>query len=123
MSATYYEQKQDRQTGMCAKTQWNPARRVTAVCMTAEAGRVKAILYGAVAEHSRADILWLTWLQWRAMGRAAMVRETDLSLWTVTCRLRQLREAGVPILSWARERDLLSRGQFQYPWDIDESYE
>ena len=92
-------------------------RNVAAVCSTSEAEWVKATLCAQAADPERADVLWLTWVQWRAMGREAMVRETGLSLWTVTCRLRQLREAGIPILSWTRETDLLARGQFQAAWD------
>ena len=80
---------------------------------------MKAALHAQTADPERADLLWLTWVQWRAMGREAMVRETGLSLWTVTCRLRQLREAGIAIPSWTRETDLLARGQFQGAWEQD----
>ena len=93
------------------------ARRVAAVCSTPEAERAKSTLHTHLADAARADLLWLTWVQWRAMGREAMVRETGLSLWTVTCRLRQLREAGVAIPTWTREMDLLARGQFHGSWD------
>ena len=95
------------------------ARRITAVCASHEAERVKMALHQHLVGSSRADLLWLTWVQWRAMGREAMVRETGLSLWTVTCRLRQIREAGVPVLSWTREMDLLARGQFHAAWAAD----
>ena len=80
------------------------ARRVAAVCRLPEAALVR--------ERVSSDLLWLTWVQWRALGREAMTQETGLSLWTITERLRQLREAGAPVLSWAEERDLLSRGRF-----------
>ena len=80
------------------------ARRVAAVCRLPEAAFVR--------ERVPSDVLWLTWVQWRALGREAMSGETGLSLWTITERLRQLREAGAPVLSWAEERDLLSRGRF-----------
>jgi hypothetical protein len=59
-----------------------------------------------------ADLLWLTWVQWRAMGRETMGRETGLSLWTLNVRLRKLREVGIAIPSWTEERDLLARGRF-----------
>ncbi|MBV9852560.1 MAG: hypothetical protein JO250_23085 [Armatimonadetes bacterium] len=91
-------------------------RRVATVCSTTEAAQVQATLHQRISDPGRADLLWLTWVQWRAMGREEMVRETELSLWTVTCRLRQLRQAGVPIPSWTRELDLLARGQFETEW-------
>ena len=99
------------------ETRPDAARRIASVCSTNEAERVKSALHERIADADRAELLWLTWVQWRAMGREAMVRETGLSLWTVTCRLRQLREAGVPIPSWTRELDLLARGQFHGTWE------
>ena len=80
------------------------ARRVAAACRLPEAALVR--------ECVPSDLLWLTWVQWRALGREAMSRETGLSLWTITERLRWLRQAGAPVLSWAEERDLLARGRF-----------
>lgn len=88
------------------------ARRVAAVCRLPEADHVQKQVQAAVSHPSRADVLWLTWVQWRALGREAMMRETGLSLWTITTRLRQLREAGAPVLTWAEETDLMARGRF-----------
>lgn len=99
------------------RTEFQAARLVAAVCATREAEQVKTTLHRLLPEPERAELLWLTWVQWRALGREAMVRETGLSLWTVTCRLRQLREAGIVIPSWARETDLLARGQFHAAWE------
>ncbi len=92
------------------------ARRVTAVCRRPEAEAVRAQVAAAVPHPSRADVLWLTWVQWRALGRELMIRETGLSLWTLTDRLRQLREAGAPVLSSAEERELIARGRFHGEW-------
>lgn len=80
------------------------ARRVAAVCRLPEAAVVR--------ERIPSDVLWLTWVQWRALGREAMTHETGLSLWTITERLREMRQAGVPVPSWAEERDQLARGRF-----------
>lgn len=91
------------------------ARRVAAVCAAPEAAHVEEAL-AARPEEPAADLLWLTWVQWRAMGREAMVRETGLSLWTLNVRLRRLRAAGVPIPSWTEERELLARGLFHAIW-------
>ena len=102
---------------LSAPSDLHSARRVAAVCGSPEAEHVKAALHLSLSDSGRAELLWLTWVQWRAMGREAMVRETGLSLWTVTCRLRQLREAGAPTLSWTRELDLLARGRFHGTWD------
>ena len=90
------------------------ARRVAAVCRLPEAEEVRERLDAAVPRPSRADVLWLTWVQWRALGREAMIRETGLSLWTITSRLSQLRAAGAPVFSWSEETDLLARGQFHH---------
>jgi len=92
------------------------ARRVAAVCRRPEAEAVRAQVAAAVPHPSRADVLWLTWVQWRALGRELMIRETGLSLWTLTDRLRQLREAGAPVLSSAEERELIARGRFHGEW-------
>ena len=92
------------------------ARRVAAVCRRPEAETVQAQVAAAVPHPTSADVLWLTWVQWRALGRERMVRETGLSLWTLTDRLRQLREAGAPILSSSEERDLIARGRFHGDW-------
>ena len=92
------------------------ARRVAAVCRLPEAAQVRECVEAAVTRSSRADVLWLTWVQWRAWGREAMIRETELSLWTITSRLSQLRQAGVPVLSWSEETDRLARGQFHEAW-------
>jgi len=92
------------------------ARCVAAVCRRPEAEAVRAQVAAAVPHPSRADVLWLTWVQWRALGRELMIRETGLSLWTLTDRLRQLREAGAPVLSSAEERELIARGRFHGEW-------
>ena len=92
------------------------ARQVAAVCAAPEAAQVEEALWARLADTGGADLLWLTWVQWRAMGREAMVRETGLSLWTLNVRLRRLREAGVTIPSWTEERDLLARGVFHAIW-------
>lgn len=92
------------------------ARRVTAVCRRPEAEDVRTRVHAAVSQPTRADVLWLTWVQWRALGREAAVRETGLSLWTLTSRLRQLREAGAPVLTFTEEADLLARGRFHEAW-------
>ena len=94
-----------------------PLRRVAAACRLPEAALVEEALKRSVLQPHRADVLWLTWVQWRALGREAMVRETGLSLWTVTSRLRQMRDAGIPIPSWTQELDMLARGQFHRSWD------
>ena len=65
-----------------------------------------------MAHPAQAHVLWLTWVQWRALGREAMSRETELSPWDIADRLRQLREAGILILSWSEETDLIARGRF-----------
>jgi hypothetical protein len=88
------------------------ARRVAAVCAAPESHRVLAVLEETESEITPAHLLWLTWVQWRAMGREVMVRETGLSLWTVNDRLRRLREAGAPVFSSMQERELIARGQF-----------
>jgi len=92
------------------------ARRVAAVCRRPEAETVRAQVSAAFPHPTSADVLWLTWIQWRALGRDLMVRETGLSLWTLTDRLRQLREAGAPVLSSSEERDLIARGRFHGDW-------
>jgi hypothetical protein len=92
------------------------ARLVAAACRLPEAQTVRERVAAAVPQPSRADVLWLTWVQWRALGRERAIRETGLSLWTLTSRLRQLREAGAPVLSWAQEQDLLARGRFHAGW-------
>jgi len=92
------------------------ARRVAAVCRRPEAETVRAQVTAAVPHPPLADVLWLTWVQWRALGRDLMVRETGLSLWTLTERLRQLRDAGAPVLSSSEERDLIARGRFHGEW-------
>lgn len=92
------------------------AVRVAAVCRRPEAEAVRAALSAHISHPSHADLLWLTWVQWRALGRAAMPEETGLSAWTVTSRLRQLREAGAPVLSSSQERDLMARGRFHGDW-------
>ena len=45
------------------------ARRVAAVCRLPEAGTVQAQVAAAVPHPTCADVLWLTWVQWRALGR------------------------------------------------------
>ncbi len=92
------------------------ARRVAAVCRLPEAHTVQAQVAAAVPHPPLADVLWLTWVQWRALGRDLAVRETGLSPWTLTDRLRQLREAGAPVLSSSEERDLMARGRFHGEW-------
>jgi hypothetical protein len=92
------------------------ARRVAAVCRLPEAETVQECLQGADAHPRYIDLLWLTWVQWRALGREAMMHETGLSPWTITQRLRELREAGAPVLSWTEERELLARGRFADEW-------
>lgn len=92
------------------------ARRVAAVCRRPDAEAVRVRVAAAFPHPTSADVLWLTWIQWRALGRDLMVRETGLSLWTLTDRLRQLREAGAPVLSSSEERDLIARGRFHGEW-------
>jgi hypothetical protein len=92
------------------------ARRVAAVCRLPEAEIVQECLQDAETHPAYIDLLWLTWVQWRALGREAMMRETGLSPWTITQRLRQLREAGAPVLSWTEEREMLARGRFAGEW-------
>ncbi len=92
------------------------ARRVAAVCAAPEAAHVQTALAVRPQDPDGADLLWLTWVQWRAMGREAMVQNTGLSLWTLNHRLRRLREVGVAIPSWTQERDLLARGRFHASW-------
>ena len=86
------------------------AVRVAAVCRHPEAEAVHAKLAATIPHPPQADLLWLTWVQWRALGREAMPEETGLSAWTVSARLRELREAGAPVLTSAEERDLMARG-------------
>ncbi len=93
------------------------ARRVAAICRLPEAGTVQAQVAAAVPHPTRAAILWLTWVQWRALGREQLSQHSGLSLWTLTDRLRQLREAGVSVPSSSQERDLLARGRFHDDWD------
>ena len=87
-------------------------RRVSAICRGAEAADVHRQLSSRLPEPAEADALWLFWVQWRALGRAKLSRETELSPWEVADRLRRLREAGVPVLSWSVETDLIARGRF-----------
>ena len=87
-------------------------RRIAAICRSAEAAEVQQQLVAALPNPEHADKLWLFWVQWRAVGREAMSRDTELSPWVIADRLRQLREAGIPILSWSVERDLIARGRF-----------
>ena len=87
-------------------------RRVAAICRGSEAGSVQQQLVAALGDPRHAYKLWLFWAQWRALGREALSRATELSPWAVSDRLRQLREAGVPVLSWSVERDLIARGRF-----------
>lgn len=87
-------------------------RRVAAVCRDAEAADIQQQLASRLSDPAEADALWLFWVQWRALGRAALSRETELSPWEVADRLRRLREAGVPVLSWSVETDLIARGRF-----------
>ncbi len=93
------------------------AKRVAAVCRHPQAEAVRATISAAVPYPMQAELLWLTWVQWRAHGREALPEETGLSAWTVSARLRQLREAGAPVLSSAEERELMARGRFHEPWD------
>ncbi len=93
-------------------TSYNAERRVAAVCRGPEAESVQQQLVAALGDPQHAYRLWLFWAQWRALGREALSRETELSPWAVSDRLRQLREAGVPVLSWSTERDLIARGRF-----------
>jgi len=93
------------------------ARRVAAVCRLPEAETVRRRVLEAVPHPPQADVLWLTWLQWRALGREALSRETGLSPFVITDRLRRLRALGVPVLSSAEERDRLARGRFHGGWD------
>ena len=88
------------------------ARRVAAVCRGTEAAEVQRHLASNLPQPAQAHVLWLTWVQWRALGREAMSRETELSPWVVAGRLRRLREAGVPVPSWSEETDLIARGRF-----------
>ena len=92
------------------------ARRVAAACRLPEAGTVLERVSAALPASPGADVLWLTWVQWRALGRQAMTQETGLSLWTINDRLRRLRQAGAPVLSWAEEQDLMARGRFHQAW-------
>lgn len=87
-------------------------RRVAAVCRDLEAADVHQLLHSHLPDPAEADALWLFWVQWRALGRTALSRETELSPWEVADRLRRLREAGVPVLSWSVETDLIARGRF-----------
>ena len=89
-----------------------PESRITAVCRGLEAADVQQQLYAYFSERAEADGLWLFWAEWRAFGRVALSRETELSPWEVADRLRRLREAGVPVLSWSVETDLIARGRF-----------
>ncbi len=95
---------------------YNPScdaeRRVAAICRGSEAASVQQQLITALSDPQQAYKLWLFWAQWRAFGREAMSRETELSPWAVADRLRRLREAGIPVLSWSVERDLIARGRF-----------
>ncbi len=93
------------------------AKRIAAICRRPEAEAVRATISAAVPHPTQADLLWLTWVQWRAHGREALPEETGLSAWTVSARLRQLREAGAPVLTSAEERELIARGRFHDPWD------
>lgn len=87
-------------------------RRVSAICRSAEAADVHRQLSSSLPDSAEADALWLFWVQWRALGRAELSRETELSPWEVADRLRRLREAGVSVLSWSVETDLIARGRF-----------
>jgi len=89
-----------------------PQRRITAVCRGLEAADVQQQLLAYFPDRAEADSLWLFWAEWRAVGRVALSRETELSPWEVADRLRRLREAGVPVLSWSVETDLIARGRF-----------
>ena len=87
-------------------------RRVAAICRDLEAADVQQHLHSHLPDRAEADALWLFWAQWRALGRAELSRLTELSPWEVTDRLRRLREAGIPVLSWGVETDLIARGRF-----------
>jgi hypothetical protein len=87
-------------------------RRISAVCRTPEAADVYQQLSNRLLDSVETDALWLFWVQWRALGRAELSRETELSPWEVADRLRRLREAGIPVLSWSVETDLIARGRF-----------
>ncbi len=89
-----------------------PERRISAICRGSEAADVQQQLYSFFSDRAEADALWLFWVQWRAVGREALSRDTELSPWEVADRLRRLREAGVPVLSWSVERNLIARGRF-----------
>ncbi len=89
-----------------------PERRITAICRGQEAADVQQQLYSHLPDRAEADALWLFWVEWRAVGREVLSRETELSPWEVADRLRRLREAGVPVLSWSVETDLIARGRF-----------
>lgn len=89
-----------------------PERRITAICRGLEAADVQQQLHAYFCDRAEADALWLFWVEWRAVGRVALSRETELSPWEVADRLRHLREAGVPVLSWSVETDLIARGRF-----------
>ena len=87
-------------------------RRITAICRGAEAAEVQQHLVSSLDDPAQASVLWLTWVQWRALGRDVLSRETELSPWAVAERLRQLKEIGVPVLSSSEERELIARGRF-----------
>ena len=87
-------------------------RRTAAICRSLEAADVHEQLSSRLPDPAEADALWLFWVQWRAAGRLELSRTTELSPWEVADRLRRLREAGVPVLSWSVETDLLARGRF-----------
>jgi len=84
---------------------------VAAVCRGPEAARVQQIV-ATLPHPTQADLLWLTWVQWRALGREALTRQTGLSAWTVAGRLSRLRDMGAPVLTSSEERDLIARGRF-----------
>ncbi len=89
-------------------------RRIAAVCCNLEAADVHQYLHSRLPDSAEADALWLFWVQWRALGRVELSRVTELSPWEVADRLRRLREAGVPVLSWSVETDLIARGRFYH---------
>lgn len=89
-----------------------PESRITAICRGLEAADVQRQLSAYFSDRAEADALWLFWAEWRAVGRVALSRETELSPWEIADRLRRLREAGVPVLSWSVETDLIARGRF-----------
>ncbi len=91
---------------------YDAERRVASICRGPEAESVQQQLVAALSDPQHAYQLWLFWAQWRALGREALGRETELSPWAVTDRLRRLRELGIPVLSWSVERDLIARGRF-----------